>query len=78
MAEHKHRMLNRRQVLTGAATLGGFAAMLSFVSVKARGDGIASCGIDWDRWNEWEGRLFSLQSKMLDDTWIDHTRMQSQ
>ena len=37
MAEHKHRMLNRRQVLTGAATLGGFAAMLSFVSVKGPG-----------------------------------------
>ena len=56
------------------AGVDAITATIGVGSTLSLNPGIGQQDMTWAR----NAVLFSLQSKMLDDTWIDHTRMQRQ
>ena len=75
MAEHKqlHWMPSRRQVLTGAAALGGFATMSFFVDVEARSNRMAKVNLQlgWLASNGIMGEIVAKRMGFYDEEGIE-------
>ena len=75
MAEHSqsHRSLNRRQILKGAAALGGVAATSSFISVEVLGADAAkvSMQLGWLASNGIMGEVVAKRTGIYDELGIE-------